>query len=139
MIIIYGIYWLISDGYYVNPTKEQFREAAYVIADNDKYYKNSLIIEYAWNIQFFNYYLKQKGSVKRIHIMAGDEKDIPPIASIINKEKPEYVWYIFGHRDPDNKFLDFMKTRLSLIKEKRFIDTGVLLFKNIDPLNKDVQ
>jgi len=138
MIIAYGLYWLISDGYYVKPTKEQFREAAYTIADNDKYYKNSLIIGYAWNLQYFNYYLMQKGSVKRVNIMAGDEKDIPQTASIINKVKPEYVWYIFGHRDPDDKYLDFMKKRLSLIKKIRFIDTGVILFKNIDQLNRGI-
>lgn len=130
MLVMYSLHWLVSDGYYSTPRKEQWREAVYFMADNDKYYKNSLIIGYAWVPRYFDYYLKKKGSVKSVHIMAGEEKDIPIITGIINTENPGYVWYIYGQRSPDKKFINFMKKRLSLIEEKKFIDTGVFLFKN---------
>lgn len=136
IILVYSIHWLISDKYYSTPTKEQWREAAYFIADNDKQYKNSLIIGYSWKLQYFDYYLERRGSDNRAKIMAGYDTDIPKIADAINKENPEYVWYIYGQRKPDPGFIDFMKKRLLLIKEKKFIETGVYLFRNPGPVNK---
>jgi hypothetical protein len=135
MMVMYAIHWLISDGYYSTPRKEQWREAVYFMAENDKYYKDSLIIGYAWRPQYFNYYLEKKGSVKRVKIIAGEENDISETANIINRKNPHYVWYIYGQKFPDKKYLDFMKKRLSLIKEKKFINTGVFLFKNNGSVN----
>ena len=138
MMVVFSIHWLILGGYYSIPSKEQWREAVYFMAENDKNYKNALIIGYAWNPQYFNYYLEKEGSVRRVTLMAGEEKDIPEIANIINKTSPPYVWYIYGQRIPDKSYINFMKKRFSLIEEKEFLGTGVLLFKNIGPVKKGV-
>jgi 4-amino-4-deoxy-L-arabinose transferase-like glycosyltransferase len=116
--------------YYTKPHKEQFREAAEFLTNHDKLYQQSLIIGYAWVKDYFNYYFQRSGCQKRIHIIAGEEKDILPVKKIIHKKMPQYIWYIRGHRIPEQKFIDFLHNSFSLITHKKLVGSDVWLFKN---------
>jgi len=116
--------------YYSKPFKYQFREAVYFIAERDHLYENSLIIGYAWNPAYFNFYFKKKGSVRRVNVMGGSRKDIPRIDKVIRRENPRYIWYIYAHRQPNPKFIAFLNKNLTLIEHKKFLGAAVLLFEN---------
>lgn len=116
--------------YYSKPHKEQFREAVGFIVEHDRLYKNSLIIGYAWNRDYFNYYFERKGSDRRVNVLGGQEKDISNVAEVISTENPQYVWYVRAHRGPDVAFIDFLNRNLIFIDHKKFIDADVWLFEN---------
>lgn len=124
------LFHLISHmNYYSKPHKEQFREAVNYIVEHDYLYKDSLIIGYVLNREYFNYYFKRKNSDRRVNVIGGEEKDIPKIDEVISTENPLYIWYIWAHRIPDAKFIDFLNKRLTFIERKEFIKADVWLFE----------
>ena len=116
--------------YYSKPHKAQFREAVDFVVEHDHLYKDSLIIGYAWNREYFNYYFERKGSAKRVNVIGGEEKDISNVAKVISTENPQYIWFIRAHRTPDVEFIDFLNKSLTFIDYKKFIRADVRLFKN---------
>lgn len=126
--------FIYVDCYYSGIANEQFREAVSFIVDHDRLYKDSLIIGYAYNKEYFNYYFKKQGSKRRVDIMGGQIEYIPQVAKMIEDKNPQYVWYIHGgHMIPDDDFIDFLIKRLTPICSKGFLGTEVLLFENRQP------
>ena len=121
---------IFSMNYYTKPTKEQFREAVKFIVGHDNLYKDSLIIGYAWNPNYLNYYFTKISSDRRVEEMGGEEKDILNVDKLITKKNPKYIWYITAHRVPEAKFLIFLNKRLTFIEHKEFISADVWLFRN---------
>jgi len=116
--------------YYSKPHKQQFREAVNFIVEQDHVYRDSLIIGYAWNREYFNYYFKRKGSERRVDVIGGEERDISNVAEVISIQDPPYIWYICAHRTPDGKFMHFLNKRLRFIDHKKFLGADVWLFEN---------
>jgi len=116
--------------YYSKAYKGQFREAVSYIVEKDRVYKDSLIVGWAWNKSFFDYYFQRNCSNRRVDILAGRENDISLLANAIRLKSPKYIWYVSGHRVPDIGFINFLNKELALVVQKQFVGAKVWLFKN---------
>lgn len=116
--------------YYSKAHKEQFREAVSYIIEKDRVYKDSLIVGWAWNKSYFDYYFQRKGSNRRVDILAGRENDISLLANAIRLKSPKYIWYVSAHRVPDIGFINFLNKKFALVVQKQFVGAKVWLFKN---------
>ena len=117
--------------YYSTPQKEQFREAVnYIVEyDNSSQY-NSIIVGYAWSAKYFDYYFGKKHSSRTVDMLAGQQKDIPILSKMIDEKAPQYLWFISAHRVPDKEFLNYLKSKFSLVTSKTYKGAAVWLFKN---------
>jgi len=130
LVVAFLFYHLVfSMEYFSKPHKEQFREAVYFIAENDRIYGDSLIVWYAWNSEYFDYYFKRAGSPMRVEVFGGTEADIQRVSDRINRKKPKHIWFIRAHNVPDKGFLDFLGENRTLITHERFIKADVRLFR----------
>jgi 4-amino-4-deoxy-L-arabinose transferase-like glycosyltransferase len=134
-VIVFGIvgaslaHLVFGLNYYSEPHKEQFREAVDLIVRREGRYKNALVIGYAWNEEYFNYYFERSGSNTRVGATGGEEGDIPIISELLSSPTLQYVWYIRGHIMPDPEFVRFLEESLVLIDHEGFIGTEVWLFE----------
>ena len=122
LMIFYGI---SSKNYYFSTQKEQAREAVYYIVDNSLNNQNSIIIPFKYG-HLLPYYFEKAGVDVKIEKNAGHKEDI---SEMIIEKKPNYVWYIYFHRQPKKEFLNFLKTEYHLVQEQKFKGAGVLLLK----------
>jgi len=138
MIIVAGIA-IVSLGdlfflkhYYTRPQKAQFREAIEWIIHEKNHYPNAMIIGFANDPSYFDYYFKQKNQVQ---LIASNKEDIPMVAEYINKQKPAYIWYvaafknIAGQKTPDPEFIGYLQKNLVQVDYKSFKGTGTWLFR----------
>ncbi|HEX6384538.1 MAG TPA: glycosyltransferase family 39 protein [Anaerolineae bacterium] len=120
---------LFTMHYYTAPHKAQFREAVQQIIVRDPSYQRSVIIGYAWNKAYLNYYFENLGSNRRVDILAGKASDIAAVSETIRRYEPQYVWYIRAHRKPEPKFVDFLNENLTLVAHDEFVKADVWLFE----------
>jgi mannosyltransferase len=120
---------VVRHGYYVVPTKEQFREAVRYVAERTADVDDSVIIGYAWSRKYFDYYFVKCGSNRRVDMSAGEKTDIDTVRNLLLARSPEHLWFIRGHREPDPEFLDFLQRNLTLKHHERFIGADVWLFQ----------
>ena len=120
--------------YYSTPEKEQIREAVQHIIKNNP--DNALIIGYAYNPKFFNYYFCKLNSARRIDLSGGEEKDIQPITEALKTNNAQYIWFITEHREPEEKFVRYLKDNYHLRTFKKYIGAKVWLFERKNPQPK---
>ena len=121
---------LLIKQYYSTPQKQQFREAVnYIVEHDSRTQYHSIIVGYTYYAEYFNYYFDKKHSSRTIDIVAGQQKDIPILSNVIAEKNPQYLWLIAAHRVPDREFIDFLKSKFSLVTSKTFKEASVWLFK----------
>jgi len=113
VVLIYGPF--VKGGYYRFPRKEQFREAAAAVAARAEQPAGVRVIAYAWAAESFDYYLERMGAPNRVDLLAGSEQDIPKTAAFLEREEPEHVWFLAGHRRPDPAYIQFLDRKLELV------------------------
>lgn len=79
--------------FYSSVYKEEFRGAVNFIVEHNKIYENSLIIG---NCDYFDYYFKRINYPKVLNIILSREGDIQNAMDIINREKADYIWYVWA-------------------------------------------
>jgi len=91
-----------------------------------------MIIGFANDPSYFDYYFKRKNQVQ---LIASNKEDIPMVAEYINKQKPAYIWYvaafknIAGQKTPDPEFIGYLQKNLVQVDYKSFKGTGTWLFR----------
>jgi uncharacterized membrane protein len=112
-VLIYGPF--IKGGYYRYPRKEQFREAAAEVAARSAELTDVRVIAYAWDPDSFDYYLERSGAPNRVSLLAGIEQDIPRTEAFLDEEAPDHVWFLAGHRRPDQAYIQFLDRKLEFV------------------------
>jgi uncharacterized membrane protein len=113
VILIYGPF--VKGGYYEHPRKEQFREAAAAVVANPTPIESTHIIAYAWSKLSFDYYLERAGSPLRVELIAGVEDDIERTRQFLQEKRPEQLWFLVGHRQPDRGYIQFLDRELEFV------------------------
>lgn len=121
---------VFGQGYYSNPSKEQFREAVEFVMDEGHSYENAIIIGYVWYPEYLNYYFQKEGATQRVNMIAGQEQDISDVDKYIQEENPDYIWYIAAHKEPSPEFIEFLDQKFKQVQHESFIKAEVWLFEN---------
>jgi uncharacterized membrane protein len=112
-VLLYGLF--VSGDYYRLPRKEQFREAAAVVAEHEDEFRNARVIAHAWSKGKFDYYLERHGAESRVDLKAGTASDVERTRAFLAAEQPDYVWFLLGHRQPEPSFMAFLDRELELV------------------------
>ncbi len=113
--------------YYSEPHREQFREAMEVVAAHGEDPETTAIVGCAWRNAFYNLYLERFGSALRVDLNACSADDSSAVESYVRREHLEKLWYVAGHRIPDEALVKFLESRYRLLKEYDFV--GVRLYR----------
>ncbi|MCH7761465.1 glycosyltransferase family 39 protein [candidate division TA06 bacterium] len=115
--------------YFSIPHKAQFRETVEYVIQHDDLYKDSMIIGWAWDRDYFNYYFERGGSPRRVDLIAGSEEDIESTQRQILSKNPSFIWMIQAHRRMGEGFRDFLDEDLQLIDHQSLVWAEVRLYK----------
>jgi len=116
--------------YYTMPQKEQFREAVNYIINNNYLYPNSLVIGHAWSLDYFDYYFERAKSQIRVDLEGGSSADIPGVKKAVASQNPSYIWFVYGHRWPQDQFMAYLNGNFEMLDKKTFRRAGVYLYGN---------
>ncbi len=115
--------------YYNRPTKQQFREAAYYVAEQADAYPGGLVVANVWSKDYLDYYFEATGSPVRVDLLATEAEDVPALAEALAREQPRYVWYISMHRKTAPELLADLGTKMTLVREQPLIGGWVRLYE----------
>jgi putative flippase GtrA len=129
-LVTASLYDLVATRYYVAPQKEQFREAVQYVAEQNARAGSSLVIGYAWEPDYFNYYFERSDSPLRVHVNAGAASDTAAFMDAVERSRSPYVWYITGHKQADDAFVAFLMDHFTVVEYQRFNRTRVWLLRD---------
>jgi 4-amino-4-deoxy-L-arabinose transferase-like glycosyltransferase len=112
-VMLHGLF--VTGRYYTEPRKEQFREAAAVVAEREDEFPNAVVIGHAWSKGKFDYYLERLGAESRVDLKAGAAGDIDRMRRHIATHRPDYVWFLLGHMQPERPFIETLDRDFELI------------------------
>jgi uncharacterized membrane protein len=112
-VMLYGLF--VTGRYYELPRKEQFREAALVVVEHEHETPNATVIAHAWSKGRFDYYLERLGAESRVDLKAGAAEDVDRLRAHLAAEKPEHVWFLLGHLQPEEPFMRALDEELELV------------------------
>jgi mannosyltransferase len=115
--------------YYSRPTKQQFREAAYYVADRSAEYPDGLVVANTWSTDYLDYYFAAAGSAVRVDLLAASAEDAPALAEALVQQRPRYMWYISMHRKTAPELLANLGGKMTLVTEQPFIGGWVRLYE----------
>ncbi len=120
--------------YYDRP-KEEFREIAEYVADqNEAYHENAMVVGLVYKIapessDYIDYYLEQYGLDLRVDLAGGRADDILKVVEKVCARQPRYIWFISGHDQPDAVFMDFLRSHFDLIDHQERHKADAWLFE----------
>jgi hypothetical protein len=130
-IMLHGLF--VTGGYYRLPRKEQFREAAGVVAERENAYPNARVIAHAWSKGKFDYYLERLGAASRVDLKAGTADDVQRVRNYLAAERPDHVWFLLGHRPPEPAFMSFLDQELELVFHVPLYKAFARLYRRPEP------
>ena len=130
-VMLHGLF--VTGGYYRLPRKEQFREAAAVVAEREAEFPNAVVIAHAWSKGRFDYYLERLGASSRVDVKAGTATDVTRVRDFLAAENPEHVWFLLGHRQPEQAFMAFLDRELELVFHVPLYKAFARLYHRRDP------
>jgi len=120
------LYGLIGSGrYYAEGRKEQFREAAALVAEHDAEYPGARILAHGG----YEYYLRRFRALDRLEPVSGRGDEVERVGVLLGRERPEYVWLLSGHRRADEAFLESLEPGYQLLRYDRFFGAWVRLYQ----------
>jgi 4-amino-4-deoxy-L-arabinose transferase-like glycosyltransferase len=124
-----AIHLIFGMGYYRWVTKAQFREAAAYIAENDGRYDRTLIVGYAWNPKYFDYYFEKFGFERHVQLLVGEAIHIDRVEEAISAGKYHEIWFVRAHRVVEKDFLAHLEQKYAKALHVRFLLADVWLFR----------
>ncbi len=119
-------------GHYTRPHKTQFREAVQTVIEHRDKAPDAMILGWAWLPDQFNYYFERLGSSRRVHTLLGQAEHAPELRKLLDRTRPDAVWYIYAHRPVDPDLLAVFDARYRRAHEERLIKAGSILFRRKD-------
>jgi hypothetical protein len=115
--------------YYEVPGKEQFREAAAVVAHAPHPAGDEVVLARAYYREYFDYYFARLRSPRRVDLVAGADADIPAASALLTARRPARVWLLAGHLPVEPGFFSFLRQGYSERGHRAFHGTEVWLFE----------
>jgi mannosyltransferase len=126
-VMLYGLF--VTGRYYELPRKEQFREAARVVALHEHEYPNATVIAHAWSKGRFDYYLERLGADSRVDLKAGAAEDVDRLRRHLADSRPDHVWFLLGHFQPEEPFMRALDEELELVFHVPLYEAFVRLYR----------
>jgi uncharacterized membrane protein len=126
-IMLHGLF--VTGRYYTEPRKEQFREAAQVVALREHEFPNATVIAHAWSKGKFDYYLERLGADARVDLLAGTADDLDRLRAHLAERRPTHVWFLLGHQQPDPTFIKTLDRDLDLLSHTPLHGTFTRLYR----------
>jgi uncharacterized membrane protein len=126
-LVLSGIvFGLFEGGFYGSTRKEQFREAARYVVDHD----DSLpVVAYAFGKHHFDYYFERMGSLARVELLAGGDRDeVATVEALVQARGARAFWFVAGHREPDLEFLASLRHAFQLRLHARYVGASASLY-----------
>jgi hypothetical protein len=125
--MIQGIF--VTGAYYTFPRKNQFREAAALLAAHEASYPDSRVVAHAFGKSYFDYYLERSGATRRVDLLAGSAADIDALRSYLERERPLHLWVLEGHRRLDPAMRDYLDAELEPVAYQALFGASVTLYR----------
>jgi len=117
------LYFLIGQyGYYDTIKKQQFREAAQFVVENED---GRPVVAFTWGRRYFDYYFEALGSENRVGILGGLPEDIAKVDAFLARQTPGEFWFMVGHREPEREFVEHLDRSYELLDTREFVGTSV--------------
>jgi 4-amino-4-deoxy-L-arabinose transferase-like glycosyltransferase len=126
-LLLHGLF--VTGAYYTRPRKEQFREAAALVAKLERELPNARVVAHGWSPRYFDYYLVRTGAAARVDLAAGLESDVPRLRRFLAEERPDYVWMLAGHRLPERAFMQELDGSLELVFHQPLVGAFARLYR----------
>ena len=120
---------LLTHRYYSEPQKQDFRGAAHWLAEREPRYPDSVIVAFAFNVRYFDYYLERTGADGRVALLAGKTSDIDKVDALLARRSPRHLWHLAGHRIPEPGFLDHLRAVCRAVEEHQAKGVAARLFE----------
>lgn len=124
------LFSLLFHGYYSDPHREQFREAATYLADHPAFKTEALIAASVWNVDYFNYYFEKLSTDIEVNLRAVDLSDYPDLTKAMDSEEVDELWFLWGHLEPKQELIDSIASRYENTDYTSFLNAGVWHFYN---------
>ncbi len=126
-LMLHGLF--VTGAYYTRPRKDQFREAAALVAELERDFPNARIVAHGWSPSYFDYYLVRRGASSRVDLPAGLASDVPRLRAFLAERRPDYVWMLAGHRVPERSFMAALDGDLELVFHQPLLGAFVRLYR----------
>lgn len=97
---------VFDDHYYSKPQKDQYREAAAYVVQNQGGYKDFPVVAHAWDEYFFDYYFERFGSPAKVGLLAGSMDDLEVLKNFLQARNAQGFWFLTGQRIPEQQFIE---------------------------------
>jgi hypothetical protein len=125
-LLLHGLF--VTGAYYTRPRKEQFREAAGLVARLERELPNARVVAHGWSRSYFDYYLARTGASSRVDLAAGLDADVQRLRRFLAEERPDYVWMLAGHRLPERAFMQALDGSLELVFHQPLVGAFARLY-----------
>lgn len=128
VLILMMVQLIFVRKHYTEPHRNQFREAACHTADNIADRDNAVILACTWNPAYFDHYFQVIESGLSTDLQAISEEDFPVVRELLLEKKPEEVWLLWGHIQPDSSLVDSISSMYFEIEYEPLTGAGVWRF-----------
>lgn len=119
--MVLWLHLVFGMGYYSEPSKDQFREAAAYLVGHDTPSAGAVILACAWHRKYFDYYFERLASPRRVDRLAEGGGDRAAIVQLVAERSPRDVWLLAGHKTPDPALVGALTDELQLVGESHFL------------------
>ena len=126
-LMLHGIF--VTGAYYDFPRKNQFREAAAVVAAHEARTPDARVVAWAWNRAYFDYYLARQGSSLRVDLVAGAPSDVPVLREFLARERPRHLWVLVGHRILSPEVTAWLERELAFVAHQPLFGAAAILYR----------
>lgn len=123
VMLLYGV--VVSGRYYADAHKEQFREAAALVAAHDHEYPGAAILARS----NYAYYLRRFDALDRLEPVFARSEERGRVADFLDRNRPEYVWLLLARDKADEEFLAFLEWDYRLLRYDAFVKAWVRLYQ----------
>lgn len=128
IVLLLAVQLLFIRGHYTRPHKSQFREVARFTAENLDPNNEYLIVASAWKEFYFDYYFQRFETGLSVDTLATMESDFPAVLYLIEGRNPDEIWFLWGHREPEEALVDSMKKYSEEQEYFPFVFAGIWRF-----------
>jgi mannosyltransferase len=129
-VMLQGIF--VTGAYYRFPRKEQFREAAAIVARYERDVPGAPVVAHAFEKSYFDYYLERLGASSRVDLLAGTAQDVDRLAAFLAREHPRHLWLLSGHLSLEEAFVAYLDRDFEPLAHETLFGASATLYQRRD-------